>query len=473
MSVFFSIIIPTYNRFLLLNRAINSVLKQSFDKFEIIVVDDYSTDQTESYFKNINNPKIIYKRFKNVNNIGKLRNIGIRFAKSEWIAFLDSDDLWDKDKLLICYKNIIKYNYDLFYHGVYQIKNRYSLIKKKIIDKSIEVKEPIFENLLINGNAIANSSVVVKKSILYEIALISEDKKKFSWEDFDTWLRIAKLSKKFYFINEFLAYIETAGTEEPRVSTLNQTYKNYKNFKHYYNPYAKKKFNKNFRFKWIDYHYALINFKKKKYKFAYILVRSFRLQFSKIGLIVIYIKLNYFKITIYKILLIYLRRFKKVFRVILLYKLNRKKILLANNIDCQFKLINSLQDLTLTKINNYYPNNSLIKRFQNGDRMAILYNNNKILTYGWISNKNIFIDEINVSLINISNKIILYDFFTFEDFRNKGYYNLNIINIINFFKDKDIFIYVDFLNTISKKTILKNNFILNKILFFFSKNKKL
>jgi len=469
MSVFFSIIIPTYNRFLLLNRAINSVLKQSFDKFEIIIVDDYSTDQTENYFKNLNNPKIIYKRFKSVNNIGKLRNIGIRFAKSEWIAFLDSDDLWDKDKLLICYKNIIKNNYDLLYHGVYQIKNRYSLIKKKIIDKSIEVKEPIFENLLINGNAIANSSVVVKKSILCDIGLISEEEKKFSWEDFDTWLRIAKLSKKFYFINEFLAYIETAGTEEPRVSTLNQTYKNYKNFKHYYNLDAKKKFNKNFRFKWIDYHYALINFKKKKYKSAYIMSIKLRTEFSKVGLMILLMRLMYFTSKLKIFFFKFSAEIKKIFTIIVIFNFNKKNSTLSNNDDFMFKIITNLEEFLLLKINNFFLNNDLRIRFQRGDKMSILYNDHKIFSYGWISSKDIFIEEINVNLINID-KIILYDFFTFEEYRNKGYFLNNILNILSFFEKKNFYIYTTFLNQISKKVILKSGFNLNKILFYFSKN---
>jgi hypothetical protein len=73
------------------------------------------------------------------------------------------------------------------------------------------------------------------------------------------------------------------------------------------------------------------------------------------------------------------------------------------------------------------------------------------------------------NLIN-KGKIILYDFFTFEEYRNKGYYFKNILNIATFFKEKDLYIYTTFLNAISKKAILKSGFNLNKILFYFTKS---
>ena len=100
-SVFFSVIIPTYNQGSLLKKAISSVLSQTFQDYEIIVVDDLSKDQTQKIVQEFNNDKIIYKKMNNNKNIGKSRNEGIRLSKGQWIAFLDSDDLWYPKRLKI------------------------------------------------------------------------------------------------------------------------------------------------------------------------------------------------------------------------------------------------------------------------------------------------------------------------------------------------------------------------------------
>lgn len=95
-----SVIVTTYNRCHLIGKAIDSVLKQSFRDFEIIVVDDGSLDNTETAVKNISTDKIVYIR--NKENLGgaKSLNIGLRTAKGEYICPLDDDDEWiDSDKL--------------------------------------------------------------------------------------------------------------------------------------------------------------------------------------------------------------------------------------------------------------------------------------------------------------------------------------------------------------------------------------
>jgi hypothetical protein len=142
---------------------------------------------------------------------------------------------------------------------------------------------------------------------------------------------------------------------------------------------------------------------------------------------------------------------------------------LNSNEDFIFKIINNFDEFSSLEINNFFLNYDLRIRFQRGDKMSIIYNDNKIYSYGWIRSKDILIEEINFNLINKGN-IILYDFFTFEEYRNKGYYFKNILNIANFFKEKDLYIYTTFLNIISKKVILKSGFNLNKILFYFTKS---
>ncbi|MBU0505280.1 MAG: glycosyltransferase [bacterium] len=93
-----SIIIPTYNRQGPVLRAIDSVLRQSFKAFELIVVDDGSTDNTATWVSLINDPRLVYKKTAN-KGVSAARNAGAALASSDWLCFLDSDDLWKKNKL--------------------------------------------------------------------------------------------------------------------------------------------------------------------------------------------------------------------------------------------------------------------------------------------------------------------------------------------------------------------------------------
>jgi glycosyltransferase involved in cell wall biosynthesis len=94
-----SVIIPTYNRAGLLREAIQSVLNQTYQDFEIIVVDDGSTDNTEEVMRKVDDDRIIYLKHKQNKGGAAARNTGIKHAKGEYIAFLDSDDLWCLHKL--------------------------------------------------------------------------------------------------------------------------------------------------------------------------------------------------------------------------------------------------------------------------------------------------------------------------------------------------------------------------------------
>ena len=106
---FFSVVIPTYNHEVFLEKAVKSVLTQTFSDYEIIIIDNYSNDNTENLIKNLNNKNIKFIKNRNHGIIAKSRNIGIEQSKSEWIAFLDSDDIWRQEKLKVLF-NFIKNN---------------------------------------------------------------------------------------------------------------------------------------------------------------------------------------------------------------------------------------------------------------------------------------------------------------------------------------------------------------------------
>lgn len=94
-----TVIIPTYNRALLLGRAIQSVLNQTYQDFELIVVDDASSDNTEEVVRSFADPRIHYLRHEKNRGAAVARNTGIEASQGGYMAFLDSDDEWLADKL--------------------------------------------------------------------------------------------------------------------------------------------------------------------------------------------------------------------------------------------------------------------------------------------------------------------------------------------------------------------------------------
>ena len=99
MAPLFAVVIPTYNQADYLKEAIDSVLAQSFTDFEIVVVNNHSTDNTREVIDSFNDPRITSIDFSNDGVIGAGRNVGIRAAKSDYVCFLDSDDTWYPEKL--------------------------------------------------------------------------------------------------------------------------------------------------------------------------------------------------------------------------------------------------------------------------------------------------------------------------------------------------------------------------------------
>lgn len=207
-----SIIIPTYNHAKFISKALNSVISQNYKNWEAIIIDNNSIDQTEKILSRYKDPRIKNIKINNNGIIAKSRNLGIELSKGEWIAFLDSDDWWTEDKLQICVNNINK-DVDFIYHDleVKGLKPKF-FIKKKIF-KGRQLNRPIFKDLLFGmikeGNAIANSSVFVRKKIITGIGGISENPNLVASEDYNTWLRVAKTTDNFKYIKKRLGFYLT------------------------------------------------------------------------------------------------------------------------------------------------------------------------------------------------------------------------------------------------------------------------
>ena len=199
---FFSIIIPTYNNELALYDAINSVLEQTFDDFELIIIDDGSTDNTGKLVGNLNDIRLIYKWQKNSGGPASPRNYGMRVAKGEWICYLDSDDIWYKNKLEIAYQYLISNKMDIFYSNeVVRILKNNSITRKRYR----EIGNNPYLNLLSNGNQISTSTVILSKKFINNHNLqFNESENYVIVEDYDFWLNIASLGGNFKHIPEYL-----------------------------------------------------------------------------------------------------------------------------------------------------------------------------------------------------------------------------------------------------------------------------
>ncbi len=185
---YFSVIIPTHNRFAVVKNAIDSVLDQSFRDFELIVVDDGSEDGTFR-LEELNRGKIRYIRQEN-SGVSSARNRGIEESDSHCVLFLDSDDLWMKEKLRV-HREYIEENNGIFIHQTNEIWIR----NGKRINPRLKHKKregDIFTESL-ELCLISPSAVCIHREILETYGTF--DEKMPACEDYDLWLRITSREK--------------------------------------------------------------------------------------------------------------------------------------------------------------------------------------------------------------------------------------------------------------------------------------
>jgi len=181
-----SVIIPTYNRAQLVGRAIRSVLNQTYQDFETIVVDDGSTDNTEEVVKSFNDSRIRYIRHEENRGGSAARNTGIRAARGEYVAFLDSDDEWLLEKLE---EQIALFRKNPECGAVYTKRLIFDNGKIKIVPQ--DQQEGWILKPLLRSNVVGTtSSVVVKRQCFDKVGLF--DERLLSSQDWDMWIRIAK-----------------------------------------------------------------------------------------------------------------------------------------------------------------------------------------------------------------------------------------------------------------------------------------
>ena len=190
-----SVVIPTFNRFEMLDEAIKSVQKQTFTDFEIIVVDDCSDDPR--YSELTQRTDIRYFRLPQNSRLPAVtRNLGITQAYGDWIAFLDDDDVWEPRKLELQMAMTPMYNFictESYYEDQLYARGKFIDVWNQ---KNPENTFEFTYELLIRHNLVINSSVLVRKDILFDVGLFTIK----SIEDYDLWLKITRTGHRCLFI---------------------------------------------------------------------------------------------------------------------------------------------------------------------------------------------------------------------------------------------------------------------------------
>ncbi len=191
-----SVVIPTWNRADFLPDAINSVLNQTIPVYEVLICDDGSTDNSKNIVESFANARVKWLPGNHVGLPAVPRNRGVRAAKGDWIAFLDSDDIWLPDKLKMQFEYLKNTNMLATSSNalVFDVQKN---SKKLFFSNSKTIKNYNFSNLL-SVNTIITSTVVLHRSLLDRVGLFSESNMVRGIEDYDLWLRVSTFSSFLY-----------------------------------------------------------------------------------------------------------------------------------------------------------------------------------------------------------------------------------------------------------------------------------
>jgi len=201
MNTLVSVVIPTYNHAHFLGRALQSVLDQRYPHWEALVIDNHSQDNTDDVIKSFNDPRIRPLKIHNHGVIAASRNLGMRKARGEWIAFLDSDDCWYPGKLEIIMAAAEADNtFDVLSNDELMVDIKTGV--ERVLRYGPYQKD-FYKILLVEGNRLSPSATVVRRDFLVQHGLAFDESQDYvTVEDYDFWLNLAHKGARFRFIHD-------------------------------------------------------------------------------------------------------------------------------------------------------------------------------------------------------------------------------------------------------------------------------
>ncbi|MCL2336620.1 MAG: glycosyltransferase family 2 protein [Firmicutes bacterium] len=199
-----SVIMPTYNCACTVEASIRSVLAQTMPDWELLVVDDGSSDETPELIQQMSRADTRVKAFLKAENHGvaRARNDGLDWATGKYIAFLDSDDLWEPNKLARQLKVLAETQADLCYTA-------YDFIgpQGEIVGRQYQVPQKVTYAELLSENVVGLSTVLLRRNALGSLRF----EEQWFHEDFSLWLRLLRMGRAFYGISDILTHYRTGG----------------------------------------------------------------------------------------------------------------------------------------------------------------------------------------------------------------------------------------------------------------------
>jgi glycosyltransferase involved in cell wall biosynthesis len=211
-----SIVIPTYNHAKFLRTALDSIIVQSIPDWEVIVVNNYSQDDTVSLVNSYKDPRIKLVNFSNNGIISASRNYGISITKAPLVAFLDSDDLWYPNKLSSCINKLAQ-GYDFVCHAEVWVGP--GARRREVFYGPAE--RATYRSLLLEGNCISTSAVVVKREWIESVGGFSIQPEFVTAEDYELWLKLAKAGARIGFVGEILGEYLIHDGNQSRIALRN------------------------------------------------------------------------------------------------------------------------------------------------------------------------------------------------------------------------------------------------------------
>ena len=204
-----SVVIPVYNRKRDLDIALASLTNQTNKAFEVIVVDDGSSEDLTPVIEKYSGRLVLsFIRIENSGGPARPRNGGVSSARGEWISFLDSDDGWHPQRIERVVERLTD-TVDIVYHAL-SVKREDDADAKHPSARQQRVGRGMvgdsLADMLLRGNPIPNSAALIRRSFINRLGGISEEKYLRTVEDFDLWLRAAEAGARFNYIDMDLGW---------------------------------------------------------------------------------------------------------------------------------------------------------------------------------------------------------------------------------------------------------------------------